>query len=520
MKERQEHRKTDKGTGGPGRKYSSRRRRYLANGSYSIAVTAIAVAVIVLVNVIVSEIPGKFTSFDLSDQKLFSIGEISRGVLDSLTDTVTLDFVTETGQEDEAVCKLLEAYADASERIRLETIDAVANPSFLNKYSEEPIPLNSVVAVCGERSKIASYYDFYRYDSYYSAPSYWDAEGRITSAIASVAFGKPAKVCYSVGHDELEISAEMSEAMDKADLEAVPLNLLAEEIPSDASALIIYAPAQDFTEDEVRKVLHYLEGGGKLLLMTMPEEVSGAATPVLDSIMKGYGVTRKGGLLLEGDSSHYVQAPYLLLPNTAASEVTSGLSNQNIIAALPEALEVGDTDEAVYTVTNLLTSSEKAYIKKDIADTVEKADEDESGQYVIAVAVEETLSMDSMGSPDVDLDPEEPEGDTSAGEEERAPSAARILYFSTPCLFSSAALSTLIQQQTALPEGNTALFSKAMAYLTEQKTAVSVEAKSLGVPQTLISGRAQILLGTGVMIALPAAVLVLGFYIFRRRRRR
>ena len=516
--------------GNPKRETSLRRKRYLANGTYSLAATAIAIAVIVLINVIAAEIPGKYTSFDLSDQKLFSIGEITRGVLDELTEPVTLYFVTETGQEDEAVGKLLEAYADYSDEIRLEVIDAVANPTFLSKYSEDTIPLNSVAVVCGDRSKIASFYDFYGYDSYYNtSPSSWDAEGQITSAIAGAAFQEQGKVCYSSGHDELEISSEMTDALKKANLEAAPLNLLSEEIPSDCDALIICAPAQDFTEEEVRKILHYLEEGGHLLLLTLSEEVSGTATPKLDSIMENYGVKRSGGLLLEGDPAGYVQAPYILLPQTAVSEVTDGLENQNIVCALPEALEIGDTDEAVYTVTNLLTTSGDAYIKQDISDTVEKEEADEAGQFVMAVAVEETPSRDSMGEPDVELNLEDPSGGTdtegetkesSKEEDLEEPGATRILYFTTPCLFSSAALSTLIQQQTALPEGNTSLFSKAMAYLTDRKTAVSVEPKSLGVPQTVMNGRTQLILGTVMMIALPAAVLALGFLIFRRRRRR
>ena len=535
-------------------------KRRLKKGSYALVLTAVSLASILVINIIARTIPKQFTTFDVSNEKLYSIGEISKGVLDALEEPVTLRLVTEAGQEDEAVGKLVESYAAYSDKIVLDEIDAIANPTFAAGYGEESIPLNSVIAAAGDRHQVASYYNFYGYDSYYSEPSVWDAEGQITSAIAAVAQNESSKVRFTTGHDELEISSEMADSLKKANMTSEGINLLAEEIPEDTDALMICAPARDFGVEEVKKVLQYLENGGRLLLMTMSDAVTGAKTPNLDRIAESYGVSRKGGLVLEGDTSSYVQAPYLILPGTGNSEVTDGLSNLNIVCALPEALDAGDTDEAVYTVTTLLATSPGAYIKQEIADTVEKESGDEEGQFVLGVAIEETLFSGSMGEPDVDLNMEFEEETGSAreimesGEEtgsareimesaeetgtvpdtpekvqeeadrddsgDNRVRAARILYYSTPCLFSSAALSTLIQQQTALPEGNTALFAKSMAYLTDRKTAVSVEPKTLAVPQTVIDGRTEALLGNAAMIALPVLVLIAGFIIFRRRRLR
>ena len=105
-------------------------------------------------------------------------------------------------------------------------------------------------------------------------------------------------------------------------------------------------------------------------------------------------------------------------------------------------------------------------------------------------------------------------------QEERAHRATRILYYTTPCLFSAEALSALIREDTALPEGNAALFAKSMAYLTDRETAVYVAPKMLEVPQTVVNSRAQAVLGNALMIALPALVFLFGLVIFFRRRRR
>ncbi len=99
------------------------------------------------------------------------------------------------------------------------------------------------------------------------------------------------------------------------------------------------------------------------------------------------------------------------------------------------------------------------------------------------------MSVDEAGLPGGDT-----EGDSSAGRHR----ATRIVYCATPCLFSASALSALIQQETALPEGNTKLFSNVMAYLTDSNLTVSVEPKTLAVPQTIVSTAVQQTLGNVV----------------------
>ena len=493
------------------------------NGFSSVILAAVVFAVIFVANMIVGALPASRTVFDVTNEKLYSIGDTTKGVLAALEDKVTLYLITESGQEDEAVGKLAETYAACSDKVELVKVDAVASPGFTAEYTDETVPLNSVIAVCGDRSALASYASFYGYDySYmYNTPTSWDAEGRITSAIARAAFDSSARVYYTVGHDELPLGAEMLDSLDKANIETAEINLLTTTIPADCDALIVFAPGADFTPEEVHKVSAYLGNGGRLLLVTMTQAVTGVSTPNLDSIPAEYGVGRKGGYVVEGDGASYVQAPYLILPKVCVSEVTGGLGNLNIVCGLSEALDPGDTDGAAYTVTSVLASGDKSYRKENVGATLEKENGDEDGPFVLALEVEQTLSMDDRGTPDVSVDEAglpggDTEGDSSAGQHR----ATRIVYCATPCLFSASALSALIQQETALPEGNTKLFSNVMAYLTDSNLTVSVEPKTLAVPQTIVSTAVQQTLGNVLMFAVPGVVLGVGVFIFVRRRRR
>ncbi len=300
------------------------------NGFSSVILAAVVFAVIFVANMIVGALPASRTVFDVTNEKLYSIGDTTKGVLAALEDKVTLYLITESGQEDEAVGKLAETYAACSDKVELVKVDAVASPGFTAEYTDETVPLNSVIAVCGDRSALASYASFYGYDySYmYNTPTSWDAEGRITSAIARAAFDSSARVYYTVGHDELPLGAEMLDSLAKANIETAEINLLTTTIPADCDALIVFAPGADFTPEEVHKVSAYLGNGGRLLLVTMTQAVTGVSTPNLDSIPADYGVGRKGGYVVEGDGASYVQAPYLILPKVCVSEVTGGLRGQ------------------------------------------------------------------------------------------------------------------------------------------------------------------------------------------------
>lgn len=496
------------------------RKRRLKNGSYAAAVTAILVVAVILVNFIVGAIPEKFTQADLSTGKLYSIGDTTKNLLASLDRDVTLYYITQSGYEDESVEKLVDNYAANSDHVKAVTIDSVTNPTFTQQYTDDTVTLNSVIAVSGEKSKIADYNNFYAYESYYSSsPTGFDAEGQITSAIASVALDAGATIYYTTGHNELSVSTDMSDAMSKANIDLEAVNLLSSEIPEDCTALLIFSPMTDFTEDEADKVIDYLANGGHALIVSISSALSGTETPNFDKIMAAYGVTRKGGLVMEGDTNSYVQVPYLIIPTVYSTDATSGVGSQNVVDTFPEALDVEEDEDAAYTVQTLLATSSSAYNKVNIESTLEQEDDDEIGSFALGVSVEQSLTITDEGDSDIAEDNEEDGADESSDSSTADTKITKILYYTSPALFSEDALTSLLQTYSSLPSGNTELFADALTYLTDQTVTISVEAKELTIPQTTISSGIVNSLGTVFMFVIPAAVLICGFVVWGRRRR-
>ena len=338
-----------------------------------------------------------------------------------------------------------------------------------------------------------------------------DGEGQITSAIASVSSGEHSAACVTTGHGEILLSKSMQDALAKADIETRDLNLLSSEIPGDCDFLIIFAPMQDFTPEEAAKVRNYLANGGHALIVSVPDAQE---MTNFGSIMGSYGVSVLNSLVLERDPEHYMEMPYLLLPNVSAlSEVTDDVSGMNIISAYSAPISTAESQDAAYTVLPLLSTSESAYLKPLDTDTIEYAEGDVTGSFLLGVQVEQTLSVTGHGAPDIDLSGESEE--EKKGEDVPI---TKILCYSTPCIFSSDAFSSILQTQVSMPEGNMALFAESISYLADRQITVSVPAKSMMNATITVSEKTANLLGNVYMFVIPGVILAAGAFLMIRRR--
>lgn len=93
---------------------SSANGKVFRSGLYSTAILAAAIVLAVLVNLLAGAIPSKYTEFDLSAAKMYTLGDSSRQLMQSLDQDVTVYYLCETGSEDAIVSKLLDHYADES----------------------------------------------------------------------------------------------------------------------------------------------------------------------------------------------------------------------------------------------------------------------------------------------------------------------------------------------------------------------------------------------------------------------
>lgn len=363
-------------------------------GSYAIVLTCIVLALLVVVNLLAGALPANLTKLDISSSKLYSITSNTKAVVNALEQDVTIYWIVQSGKEDDVIDNLLAKYESLSDRIEVVKRNPDVYPAFARQYTDETVSNNSLVVVSGEKYRYVPYSDIYvsQGSAYsYSYTTSFDGEGAITSAIDYVV-STQLPILYTLeGHGETALPDTFASQLEKENMETESLSLLnVDEIPKDAAALMIHAPASDISEEEAKMLSEYVKSGGKLLILAGP--VADGELSNLYGILSDYGVSAVQGIVSEGDRSHYAfQAPYVLLPDLGDSDITAPLAEKNYMAIVPIAagLQISG-DSAV----SLLNTTDSAYSK--IAGyqqtTYEKEDGDIDGPFSLGVDIQDHSS--------------------------------------------------------------------------------------------------------------------------------
>lgn len=374
---------------------TARERIASRGGTYTLALSALVLAILIAVNVLFSVLPKSLTRYDISAGKLYSVTSNTKSVVNALTDDVTIYWIVQADEEDDIIENLLDKYASLSSHITVEKKNPDVYPTFTAQYTDATVPNNSLIVECGDKSRYIDYSDIYLTDvdyATYSVAYSFDGEGAITSAIDYVTRDELPTVYVLTGHGEAELPSAFTEQLEKENMTYTEFSLLNEDgIPDDASCVLIYAPESDISADEAKILAEYVRDGGKLMVMAGPTE-SGTLENIY-SLAADYGVEAADGIVVEGDRAHYAfSAPYILLPDIESADITQPLidSHYYVIVPVAQGLTVGESEDA--TVTTLLRTSDSAFSKLAgySLDTYEKEDGDIDGAFALAVDISVT----------------------------------------------------------------------------------------------------------------------------------
>ena len=88
-------------------------------GSYALILSAVVLAILIIINILVSALPATLTKYDISSSKLYSITSNTKAVVNALEDDVTIYWIVQSGMEDEVIENLLEKYDSLSDKIQI-----------------------------------------------------------------------------------------------------------------------------------------------------------------------------------------------------------------------------------------------------------------------------------------------------------------------------------------------------------------------------------------------------------------
>lgn len=477
---------------------SIQKRRYqisvktLQFGAYSTGMIAMVLVIAVFVNMAVAALPDRYTTLDVTSEKLYSLTDTTKNLLKNLSEDVTIYVLDSENGQDETLGSTLESYRNMSDHIQVVYKDPVVTPDFYKSYTDS-ITMNSLIVESEKRFKVIDYSDIYEtsfdYNTYQSSVTGYDAEGLLTSAIAYVTNDSAPKLYTLGGHNEIALSDTFENGLKKENADLADLTLLTEDaVPEDADGVIILAPENDLGEDDADKLIAYLEQGGSLLIETGYLDRFSEEMPNLSRVLSYFGLSVGDGLIVEQDNSMMYQSPVYLLPEVSYDSLTSGVYGSDYdYVMMPYAQQIVVEENEAVEVTTLLETSEQSYTKTGLndSDDIEKNDSDPQGPF--AVGVKAVKAQEN--------------GD------------AQLILYTSQLLFTD-----VTNQYTM--NNNLKLFTNAVGAMTGEAESVSVPVKTFETFYLTIPAADAIRYGILFMGVLPVGLLVIGIVIWIRRRKR
>ena len=362
-------------------RHSSRR------GAFSAGLTALAVAAVVVFNLVASQLPESWAQFDLTGSGIYDISDTSRTYLDGLEEDVEIHVLTDKNTLDSRIVRFLDIYADLSDHLTLEYTDPTVYPSALTEYGVEA---DTVVVTC-DATGLQESFDVsdiigidmmsYYYNGVYRETDF-DGEGLLTSAIDSVLTGATRAAYATIGHNETAVPISVEERFTRLHMSMERINLLTDGgIPDDCSLLIINEPDEDLADVELTMILDYLAQGGQVIYTMAGELVD---LPNFNALCAAYGMTVVDGMIAD-TAQQYQNIPYLFFPeiDTSVDAASRLPSDAMILFFASRGFTITEPDRDTITVEPFLTTSDHGVAVVD-------ENTQTAGTYVVgAVATEE-----------------------------------------------------------------------------------------------------------------------------------
>jgi len=479
-------------------------------GSYSIGLTAIAIALVIVLNLFVGQLPSNIIKPDLTGDAILTFGDETKKLVSNVETDITLYHVVTEGNEQAYVTELLSRYEAESSKIKVVKIDPVKKPTFTAEYTTAQLSDNSVIVVSEKRNTVIDGEEFFKYEptgyegtmlsyseyTYYyqlyaqsgyafTATEYFMGEKEISGAIDYVMSDTLPVVYQLAGHGEAAFGTAFAELTETENVEMKSLTLIAGDtvaVPDDAKAVFINVPQTDITEEEYNALVKYLDDGGYIILTSYGELHTAEKLPNFTKLTDYMGIKGSADIIMENSTDHYYQAPYYLLPEIQSAGITSELagSNYTVLSMFSSPLE--STNAENRTVTPLFKTSEKAYLYDESITDVSDVEES-----TYTVAYQSQIANSETGE-----------------------TAGTLVWFTSYTMFD--------EQMAGF--GNSFVYTTLLQNTCGKTTSINVAAKAI-TSATLDVTAADVLLGyTGYVIIIPLAFLVTGFVIWFRRRRK
>lgn len=377
------------------------RSRRMRHGALSVAISLGILAVIIVLNVVISLLVDRFPELkiDFTSNKAYALQADTVDYMSHLKKDVNM-YILSTKSKFEGngnyfvqAENLLEKMESSSgKRFKVSYVDTANEPNFTKRFPNVDWQSTTVLAIvsCGEQYRSLTLDECFAYDAEYAANGYYEFTGTtieqaVVTAVLNVTTDNKVVVDVLTGSQELDYSA-VTTLLNNNAYQVNEVNLLTGELDDDAVFVLLYAPSVDLDEDAADKLADWLENDGKygrsLIYIPNYEEIS---TPNLDALLADWGIESAGGYVYETNNDYLINgASKFTFVSNYNDYYTEGLKNPDIpvIANQVPALKLTSDDAHA-----LLLTSDRAGIIPYEPDEDWKIDDGLTGE-ALPVAVE------------------------------------------------------------------------------------------------------------------------------------
>lgn len=438
-------------------------------GTLSVVVTAVLIGILVLVNVVASR---GTQAADLTRARFNTLAPQSVKVVRALDSDVQM-IVFYRPAEQASVRTLLNEvnlYRAQSPHVKVRTADFDADPAETAKYGAK-ISGDLVILYKG-KSEVLTLAT--------------ETEQDITGALIRLQSSVIPVVCWAVGEGERSLRdgddvngySQMADSLTKNNFKEQDV-LLAQvgQVPAACSLVVLMAPQKPLTDAAIKAVREYVDAGGKLLV---------AADPWIDltslnNLMKPYGMTFSGGLVVEGGPQHASNNPTTpAVVDYGSSPMTKDLNHLVSFYLQPTAID-SPSDS---TIAKIAQTTGQSYEVKDPRQDLTRQGKDRGGPFPVIASFEK---------------------DQGGGKK------TRIVAFAT----GSFAANIAVQANAA----NLPIFLGSLQWLSERENLIAIPPKPSRSPTLFFTAEQASLNRLVVFLLLPLVFVVGGLAVWYRRRR-
>jgi len=316
-----------------------------------------------------------------------------------------------------------------------------------------------------------------------------DSEQEFTNALQRLLRGTDLWAAFLEGHGERSPFGDASHDLSRwgrhlhnRGLNLQPINLAAlAAIPDNTSVLVIASPRTAYAAGEVTIIRNYLEHGGNLLWLVEPDEHNG-----LDDIRDYLGLEFPQGTIIEMNGSVVgINDPTIALSTTQLYGHHPVVAQFDLTTMFPMATAVNARAGDPWRVTPVVTTTTHTWLERGpLQGTVSfDAKQDVTGPFAIALSLERDLPSKRQ---------------------------QRIMVIGDGDFISNRYLDN---------QGNLELGLRVMDWLARSEGFITIPARTVEDANLEFSRPAAIIVGFGLLLLLPAGILVTGGLIWWRRRR-